>query len=513
MESVEMVVTEQEIADILFNYHRKQMIETLIGPGTSLFFHVVLLLLMFIFIVTTPKERQPEIYANIVELEVVDLLPEEIEEIIEVEDAPNDEPSPSEMDAPTDSNNAVDSLTDVSDDAPMTDDSVDADEILDVVRTESVLTYNGPLGGRSAAGRKKLGDKYGASKAGQERVGRALRWLAKVQNDDGSWGSSSPAHTGLALLVFLAHGETPLSEQYGVTVQKAMRWLTLYSTDAKTMNSGINGQRAYGHGIATYAIAESYAMTKIPFMQTAMERCIDVIIKGQQAGGGFDYAYAKGARWDLSVAGWQIQALKAARVAGSTNEGLKKAIEDSIVFCRNAYANGKYGYTSAGSGGNMTGIGVVALQLLGQGKIPQVGNAMETIAKDRFEKYKQVYEKPQDWLELSDKNLYGWYYDTQAMFNAQEQRGMKGEWKVWRETFEKVLIRAQNPEGYWETKGHIGGADIPGRVLATCFCCLQLEVYYRYLPTFDINKMDAAVDVSSSIDSVGIVGVGVEIER
>jgi hypothetical protein len=390
---------------------------------------------------------------------------------------------------------------------------MDAEEVCDVVRTDSVLKYSGSLGGRTAAGRKRLGDKYGASGAGQERVSRALRWLAKVQNADGSWGNNSPAHTGMALLVFLAHGETPVSETYGTTVQKAMQWLVNYSADTKTMSSGVNAQKAYGHGIATYAIAESYAMTKIPFLQVAMERCVDVIVKGQQPGGGFDYSYKKGDRWDLSVGGWQFQALKAAKVAGSTNEGLKHAIEASVSFCRHAaYAGGKFGYTSAGSGGNMTGVGAVALQLLGQGKLPEVGKAMETIAGERFESYKKVAEKPQDWTEVSEKNLYGWYYDTQAMFNAAEQRGMKQQWKSWREVFEKVLIRSQNPEGYWETKGHIGGADIPGRVLATCFSCLQLEVYYRYLPTFDINKMDASVDAGPDINQVG-TGVGIEIEK
>ena len=68
--------------------------------------------------------------------------------------------------------------------------------------------------------------------------------------------------------------------------------------------------------------------------------------------------------------------------------------------------------------------------------------------------------------------------------------------------FEKVLIRAQNPEGYWQVTGHIGGANTDGRVLSTCLSALQLEVYYRYLPTFDKTKVDAFA-AEDGIDAVG----------
>ncbi|RMD80940.1 MAG: hypothetical protein D6820_05940, partial [Lentisphaerae bacterium] len=97
----------------------------------------------------------------------------------------------------------------------------------------------------------------------------------------------------------------------------------------------------------------------------------------------------------------------------------------------------------------------------------------------------------------------------QAVFNAQAHGLFKGTWKEWNETFQKVLIRAQNPEGYWETNGHlhIGTPDTPGRILATCLAALQLEVYYRYLPTFDIHKMDAAkLKDAEGIEGAGAVG-------
>jgi peptide/nickel transport system substrate-binding protein len=85
--------------------------------------------------------------------------------------------------------------------------------------------------------------KFGGSGGGVNSVNKALMWLARVQNADGSWGNQSPAHTGMALLTFLAHGETPLSEQYGNTVQKAMKWLVdkeMSTPDAKTLVITLN---------------------------------------------------------------------------------------------------------------------------------------------------------------------------------------------------------------------------------------------------------------------------------
>ena len=54
-----------------------------------------------------------------------------------------------------------------------------------------------------------------------------------------------------------------------------------------------------------------------------MEKSLFLLIDGQQKSGGYDYSYAKAQRWDLSVAGWQFQAMKAGYVAGANVEGLE----------------------------------------------------------------------------------------------------------------------------------------------------------------------------------------------
>ncbi|SVD71512.1 uncharacterized protein METZ01_LOCUS424366, partial [marine metagenome] len=65
----------------------------------------------------------------------------------------------------------------------------------------------------SAADRMRRLKQSGGNEACEEAVVKALRWFKKVQRRDGSWGGSSQvAQTGLVLLAYLGHCETPLSE-------------------------------------------------------------------------------------------------------------------------------------------------------------------------------------------------------------------------------------------------------------------------------------------------------------
>lgn len=478
-------MTDAEIGAILAQYRSQQLRQHLIGPGISAVFHVGLLLLLSFYVVAKEKKVEQVVEIKTEVLEIKEPEKKIIEEIQEVQEEMADEAPKMEVPVNPTTEISDSAMADVSDDAPQTDDNLDMEEVLDVVNNPTPLKLPGLYGGRTAAGRAGAARKYGAGKGGQDAVLKALRWLAKVQQEDGSW-NGLPADSGLALLCFLAHGETPLSEEFGVTVQKAIQWLATNMPDGKAWGKG-DGHVAYAHGIATYSLSEAYGMTQIPFLVGPMESGIDVIVKGQQPGGGFDYNYAKGARWDMSVVGWQMQAMKAAYVAGCTNPDLPKAIEKVVAFTKNtAYANGKFGYTAPGSGSpNMTGIGTVGLQLLGEKASKEALGGAQTIAQTRLASYQQAQ---QTWNATAATHLYGWYYDTQAMF--QLGGGQGNEWKLWNSVFQPVLIRNQNPEGYWTHDEHhsMGGDTLHGKVLATTLCCLQLEVYYRYLPTFKMSN-------------------------
>ena len=467
------MLSEEDILEIQEEYRKRRLIESLIGPIVSTVFHVLLIILLAIFITDTAKEP-------VAEIEVV---MEEIQEI-EIEPPPVEQPEPEDVE-PEDTTNPVlttvavenvetndAALEDTSDDAPSTDDNMADQAVSDVVVSPSAFASPSVYGGRSASGRASSVSKFGGNKVGQAALLKALWWLAKVQNPNGSWGSSNQqAFTGLALLTFLAHGETPTSKHFGKTVKKAMQWL---SNDPMKKNHG-NG---YGHAIKTYALAEAYAMTGVSMLETSMNQAIRIVIDGQQEKGCFTYNYGPGPKQDLSVAGWNFQALKAAYGAGCEEKGLQEAIYKAIEWLKIAGDTEKgfpYDLTKQENGADkhtMRAVGCLCLQLFGEGKTREITDDLKKISKDDLAKY--------NWNNPPIESLYGWYYATQAMF----QNG-GASWKTWNRKFQKELTDNQSKEGYWEYPGDFHGKmdTLTRRIYATCLCALQLTVYYRYLPS------------------------------
>ena len=329
------------------------------GPVGSVFFHVLGLILLIQFSVGVSTEKAPEVEVTMMETKA-DVL-EKVEEIVKQEVI---KPPEQEVvsDRPTD---ATVSTMEVPSDAPGSglgnsdgagigsgDPSLAAG--FEIAMAKSPLVMRGLYSQRTAGGRKGALSAFGGSGRGEDAVLRALRWLKANQDENGSWskvdGTSPPAMAGLALLAFLAHGETPSSPEFGATVEKAMKYIVSQQT-----SQGYFTGNPYVHAICTYAISEGFGLTKIMALKESMEKGIQLVIDGQQAGGGYDYGYGKGGRWDLSVAGWQFQALKAAKMAGSSNPRLDDAIALGIKFLRNsAHQPGAgFGYSGAvvGPGG------------------------------------------------------------------------------------------------------------------------------------------------------------------
>ncbi|MEM9017121.1 MAG: hypothetical protein AAGC68_08900, partial [Verrucomicrobiota bacterium] len=178
---------------------------------------------------------------------------------------------------------------------------------------------------------------------GEDRAERAVRdgleYLTKQQNKQtGAFGVEYTAGmTGLALLAYLGHCETPESPKFGDSVVSA----ALYLMDRCLKNDGIitNGQRghheAYEHAIATYALAELYTMTKesgkeIPRLESVLRKAVGVIVDAQHSDGGWPYGFDGKGKEDMSVSGWQVQALKAAYNTGRNFPGVTRALDDAL---------------------------------------------------------------------------------------------------------------------------------------------------------------------------------------
>ncbi|MBN1672030.1 MAG: terpene cyclase/mutase family protein [Kiritimatiellae bacterium] len=479
----------------------QKIMEHLTGPTGSVILHGILVFLLGKYLVFNVLMPSHEVEAKIMEVEEVDL--EEFDRNLEkLPDLPKiEEAVPEVTEKPPEVENVTPDQEDLS--------------TLDVLNSQSPLVMKGLYSGRlSAASRKSMLDKYAGTigELTEKAVIKALRWLKEHQQGNGSWqpkGESkyTPGITGLGLLTFLAHGETTASEEFGSTVEKAIKYLisaqhesgAFFDPNAKDAADpkkkpsqyGPNMYASYWHAMATYAVSEAYGLMRIPELKPVMQKAVRVIIDGQQPAGGWNYAYTKTSRRDTSIAGWQVQALKAASIAGAEIEGIDQAIVRGIENLKlNCNPNGGlFWYESeekdTGRGlsnqrlRNNTGIGVLSLQLLGQG--------MSKEAKKGLSALKVADCK---WNNPSDVSwpLYGWYYITQAKFH-----NGGADWTSWNNKFARVLVDNQNQDGHWDaplTDGKPGGEDRQGPVYCTTLAALTLQVYYRFLPTYQAKAVE-----------------------
>jgi hypothetical protein len=343
---------------------------------------------------------------------------------------------------------------------------------------------SGIYGNRSPGARGSAMKRFGGNSIAEGAVMRSLRWLKVNQSENGSWKGAPQAMTSLALLTYMAHGETPDSEEFGETVQKAIKYLVA---------NGKKSAERYQCEIVAYAMSEAYGLTKIPAVKDVAEYNLNRVIKGQNPTGGWDYTL-KGneIRNDTSVDGWAIQALKAAKMAGLHHPDFHKAWSMAIKGIQ-ANANkesGKIGYTSPNSGSaGLTGAGVLALQFLGAAKTPECKKGIQYLKGLGLMGWE---EADKNWM--GTQPIYYWYYITQAIFQEDAERGGQW-WKQWNVTMQKNLVKNQLREkeayAYNDKNFDIGHWISPNPdlkssyvVMRTTMCTLMLEVYYRYLPTF-----------------------------
>jgi len=329
-------------------------------------------------------------------------------------------------------------------------------------------------------------------------VSASLEWLKSKQNADGSWGrANKAAMTGLALLCYLGRCETPESPFYGDNVMKGIMYLIevgkqnphgIFSSGWQgEANGGKGGAGTYEHGIATYALGEMYTLARLgskslPGMREAFERGVKVIIDNQTPKGAWAYGgrdqivYNKAGGADLSVVGWQFQALKAAKNTGLKIDGLHACIGRMTDYLETMQTkDGGFGGTNRDAHYNqwsLSCVGILGLQTMAKGKTTAIKKGIKFM-------HDFLAAEPLDWNK--NCNLYCWYYYTQAFF----QQGGE-EWKFYNQQFLPQILSAQQPDGSFKRgRPNWPSGDAADEIYRQCLCTLQLEIYYRYLKVSD----------------------------
>ncbi len=348
------------------------------------------------------------------------------------------------------------------------------------------------LAGRSKTNRSALVQQNGGNEQSEQAVAWALDYLARHQLNDGSWsmsfedscdGNCVPGcegkdsyrfgATGLALMCFLGAGHTQNDEQYGEVVTKGIYFLQ--QSLRRTSDSGywvdtVASAQMYEHGIATLALCEAYQMTQAGELKESCQLAINFILKAQYRDGGWDYH--PGRPGDLSIAGWQVLALKSAAatdlvVPAEAVQGVDRFLDS------NRAGEFMFRYRGGKPTKSMTAIGVLLQIFRGKTKDARsVANGIEYLSN----------QGP------SGVDMYYNYYATQALF----QIGGRS-WKNWNYYMRDLLVKTQSPSGHlrgsWMFEGDHSN-KVGGRFYSTCMACLILEVYYRYLPVYGQTSED-----------------------
>ena len=355
--------------------------------------------------------------------------------------------------------------------------------------------FNTGFVGRSGSTKNKLLQEGGGNSESEAAVGRGLAWLAKQQQPDGKWvfdGSDkadTAAATGMALLPFLAAGNTHKSNRYQKTVLAGVNYL-IKNMSMSGANAGkfMTAGNMYAQAIATMAICECYGMTKDKSLLLApCQAAINYIQRAQGANG--SWGYQAGMTGDTSIVGWQIQALKAAQL-GKDIVVDDKVIRRAMKFLDTVGAGSykaAYGYTTAA--GAAPGTSLTAVGLLSRYYADGWGPNNAAMAEGVLGLMRRAPDK----TKPPALDMYYFYYATQVVHFYEGD-----EWKTWNEGplvngkrvggMRDWLVGIQQKKndanhGSWDPDATWIGKSC-GRVGTTCMCLLTLEVYYRHLPLY-----------------------------
>ncbi|MBL8815504.1 MAG: terpene cyclase/mutase family protein [Planctomyces sp.] len=293
-----------------------------------------------------------------------------------------------------------------------------------------------------------------------------------------------PGNTGIAslsVLAFLARGHLPGQGPFGETINRGVDYVLSQQLDNGLLVSrnpeGRRVEMMYSHSIATLLLCEVSGMLdkeRQKKLDNVLPKALLVLLqaqrvpKGPMHSGG--WRYAPGAiDSDLSLTGWSIMALRAAKLNGAAipDEHITDAVE-YILKCRQP--NGSFSYMPGHGQGtsSMTGLAVLCLELCGEHGHESIEPAGEYLLLN-----------PPRFANAEDGNRfrhYALYYCAQATFQLGDRY-----WKKFAPFMYETLLSEQREDGSWGVPSE-GGAF--GNTYTTALAVLTLTVSARQLPIY-----------------------------
>ena len=336
-----------------------------------------------------------------------------------------------------------------------------------------------------------------AEKGRVRAVRRGIQYLARHQNENGSWGQMDGriGITSLCLLAFLAQGhqegrgEFAKQDVLGRGVQFLLRHSLPPSQDNPLLSTSQgrptgfiylendSNSRMHGHGYATQVLVLAYGSARASDERTKqlklkIQRAVRVIEESQTLTGGWGYEPKRASSHEGSVTVTVVQALRLARDAGFV---VDKEVHDRglkyLMDSQKRDGSFKYALMEDRSTPALTAAALTAMYGFGEYYTRSIRRGLEYIS--------DPYQHPGE-LEWT---FYGNYYAAQAFYRAGgrlwrewEQRGVP--WIV------QNQIQSDHHTGYWDDRDQGNSPHPNGPSYSTAMAVLALSVPDGYLPLF-----------------------------
>ncbi len=306
---------------------------------------------------------------------------------------------------------------------------------------------------------------------------RALRFLASQQRPTGAWrvrNNDGASTTSLAIMAFMSAGHVPGEGPYGDAMERGIRWVLNNQQPTGLFSHRAGSGPMYTHGICTLMLAEVAGMvdsTLAPRIRKGLEEAVLLILRAQAVpkpqshAGGWRYQ-PNSPDSDLSVTGWQLLALRAAKNIGCDVPA--ESIDYAVKYVKQCSdPRGGFSYHPRHSvSATRTGTGILCLEVCGDHHAPETLAAADYLLRNplRFN---------EGWF------FYGVYYCSVGMFQVGGRH-----WQASRDHITSILLANQHQDGSWHKTQNGGSEGGYGPIYATSLSVLALAVEYQYLPIY-----------------------------
>jgi len=325
----------------------------------------------------------------------------------------------------------------------------------------------------------------------REAVAAGLRYLAKQQMRDGSFGGRVVGTIGissLSLLAFLAQGHQEGRGPYGGVLRRGVDYLLKHSLPPGSSKRpdrsfygkptgyiyvrGDSDSRMHGHGYATQVLVlvHGTGRDRTPRsldLRRKIRRALSIIEASQTLTGGWGYEPNDDSFHEGSVTVTLVQALRLARDGGFVVDA--EVIRRGLRYLKESQKGDgsfKYSLLEPRSSPALTAAAITAMHGFGKHYGPAIRKGLEFLTDAYRDRSGHAWP------------FYSNYYAAQAFHRAGDSA-----WRRWETRVVPEILDAQH-DGSWDDRGFAHAAGAQGRTYATAMSCLALSVADGYLPLF-----------------------------